>query len=1129
MKVVKLFAFMMMDVLALHHMVVAEGTKEIQEVSQAGLSGAILAGGYTQAKGASQPEANPLINHGAVSGRVVDAKGRPVAGAKVSAYSGREYSKEAESGGDGSYAFERLPLGKYHLKAEKDGRFTRRLPEYDIRIDPGAKMSVDLVLVPGGTLELTVVNGESKKPIPGAEVVFEEPKSVRRITDGEGKVALSGLGYKGAEFQIVAEGYARQMRWSHFNAETEPGKHSTKTIELAPEKVITGIVVDKQERPLPDTVVTIDSRWQDRWGTSGDWEPAMTGQDGAFRLGGLEEGEFIYELTATKEGYAPGRVEVGSDGMEGVRIVLRPGATVEGTVKDSKGSLIQGAVVDLGEDRSVHTDDKGRFRFLHVEAGKQKIVAEKGEMRSEETEMEIGWDDHVRGIELVLRDKTEWTYSISGKMVDDIDGKGLANITVRFWSPAGIETKTDASGRFVLSQVPSGRYRLYLPDIPRPHIGPIRDEDLVVEDRDIQNLDVRLKRGATLTGRVLLPSGEGAWEARLRLLHPAYGLQNYFGRRVMADSEGRFKVEGLHPAMECRIRADLEGYAPGLSEPFHVRQEDNIENIVIQLKRPGKLSGTVKDDEGKPLHENFQVRAGFLETPNIHDGALVGGPVTPGTDGRFEMTGLPPGEVRVELWKGDARGWWSTVQRRIVETVAGKETSGVDFVMRSRKPEQLKGYIAGRVVSVASDEGLQGIEVQARFSGFSREEGAWGKATTGADGSFRIEGLQEGTFELNANPGTQLGYDSQELEGIPSPSDDIPVVLRRLCAVEGRVVSSSGEPAAQFVISDIGSKEQEIKDPQGRFRLEGLQRGAVLLRAVAPGGGVAQRSVELKEGETLGNVTLELHKPWQIGGQVLRKKDGKPVAGATVIAESLRRDAKKRSVTGPDGCFVISGVFPGKETLFVEHPDYGNPWFPDIEIREDALSQELTLHLEEPARVKGLVLYEGGLPYDGVELNLGPGEYGHSREFSAKAESGYEGQYEFVPVPPGKYNVVWNMRDPELGRGGYWGRSIELRPGETTIVDFGRGQVVVAGKVTANGRPRRLAVVTFQAGPVKRWVQADDDGNYLVYGLEAGRYHVDVRFPGQRDEGSLVEKDVDLPEQGRIQLDFQIPDEATDD
>ena len=47
---------------------------------------------------------------------------------------------------------------------------------------------------------------------------------------------------------------------------------------------------------------------------------------GAFCLGGLEEGDYSYDLTATKEGYAPANVGVDSDEMEGVRIVLRRGA-----------------------------------------------------------------------------------------------------------------------------------------------------------------------------------------------------------------------------------------------------------------------------------------------------------------------------------------------------------------------------------------------------------------------------------------------------------------------------------------------------------------------------------------------------------------------------------------------------------------------------------------------------------------------------------------------------------------------------------------------------------------------------------------------------------------------------------
>ncbi len=600
---------------------------------------------------------------------------------------------------------------------------------------------------------------------------------------------------------------------------------------------------------------------------------------------------------------------------------------------------------------------------------------------------------------------------------------------------------------------------------------------------------------------------------------------------MIADAEGLFKVEGMHPAMACRIRADLKGHAPGLSEPFNIRQGDRIEDIVIRLKQAGKLSGTAKDDKGQPVQKGVMVQATFLVSGGFWRGGGVGGRVAPDANGRFEITGLPPGRVGVELSREVDRGGWSTAQTKVVEIVAGKETTGVDFVTESRKEAtELKGYIAGRVVSIAGDEGVEGINVYANSDGFRREAGSSGKATTGPDGRFRITGLKEGTFALRANPRTESGYDAQNLEGIPSPSDDIPVVLRRLCTVEGRVVAKgSGKPVAHFVVRDVEAKKKEVRDPQGRFRLEGLQRGSVLLRAEATGIGVVQKRVELKEGETRKGVVLELHRPWEIIGQVVRKKDGKPLAGATVTAAALRRNAKKRSITGPDGRFAISGVFPGTETLCVEHPDFGKPWFPDIETREDALTREVVLELGEPARVKGRVFYEAGLPYDGIEMRLGPGEYGYSREFSATAESDYEGRYEIFPVPPGEYYLVWNMRDPELGRGGYWGRTLEVKPGETKTFDFGLGRAVVTGRVTANGQPRRLAVVAFKADPVRRWVQTDDQGNYLVYGLEAGRYHVDLSLPGQRDEKALVEKDIDLPERGTIRLDFQIPVADTND
>jgi Carboxypeptidase regulatory-like domain len=1067
------------------------------------------------------------VTHGSIAGRVLDASGNAVAAARVTAYVGREFKKTVKSATDGSYLFKRLPLGKYHLKAKSKRCYTLRLPKYDVEITDAKRTTLDLTLAHGGTFNLAVVDKKTGKPIADAEVVFSEPRKVRRTSNEDGKTSISGLDYLDLSFKIIADGYALQMDMDSFHAKSEPEKTIRETVELHPEVVITGNVLDENNKSMPDAVVTIDMRWQDRWGSQGKWEPAISDEKGAFRLGGLLDGEYTYSLTATKEGYAPGRARVQSNNMKGIRIVMRPGATIEGVVKNSKGAVVEGALVSLIQDasvfsekeRSTKTDANGHFKFDRVEAANYKIFAEKGKARSQEKRETIGWKDNLKGIKLRLLEEKEWTYSISGKVVDDIDGKPIAKQTVKFWSHSKFKTQTDASGEFTLTSIPPGKYKFYLPKVARPHIKLMGDKEVIVEDHDIKDYVIRLKRGCTIRGRVLLPSGKPAWEAKLSIIHPEYLLINFF-RKVRTNAKGNFRARGMHPALDCRIRAELKGYAPSISESFNLRQGDSIKDVVIKLQTSGSLSGTVRDGEGRPLPEKMWVSAELEGKSRSTE---------PDKKGVFQLVDLPPGLVRIKLSTNSPRGWRMDLGKQKVMIVAGTETTNVDFLIKrdeSEKPENLKGYIAGRVVGLDSDEGIEGITIYARRKRvFNPKKGDTGTTKTGVDGDFRIDGLGEHAFELFANNGMEKGYDSQELKGVASTEEDIPIVLRRLCGVEGRVVEkSTGKPVTKFTISEVGGREQKIKHAEGKFKLPKLRRGEMQLRVSAQGLGAAQMSIELEQGETRKDIVLELHEPWQVCGQVLRKKDNTPVAGAWVTAFSLKREPKKHSQTDANGFFAISGVYPGNETLLVEHPDFGQPWFPDIEIPEDTLRHEVKLELEEPARVKGRIFYHNKLPYEGVELNLGPGEYGYSQFFSAKTVSNYDGSYEFFPVPPGEHKLSWHMDKPTRGTGGYWTVSVDSGPGETAEFNFGRSLAVISGNVTLNDKPKGYVVLTFTKDNVKRMVQTDDDGNYLIYGLKAGRWHLEVTLPGQKEK-ILEARDIDIPEKGKLQLDFKLSTE----
>jgi protocatechuate 3,4-dioxygenase beta subunit len=839
-------------------------------------------------------------------------------------------------------------------------------------------------------------------------------------------------------------------------------------------------------------------------------------------------------LTATKEGFAPGRANVPFNKMSGVKIVLRPGATLEGTVRNAKGKPIAGATVMLGEDISTLSDAEGRWSLARIEKETYDLVAEKGNLRSKPKTMDIGWNDHIKAVNLVLKKKKKNTFNVSGVVVDAVDGKPIPKVRLRFWSLGKRgEKKTDSKGRFRFKAVPAGGRHLYFRGMPKRYVKPLKDVEFTIEDRDVDDLVIKLPRGAAVEGTVLLPSGEGAWEAKIRAIHPSYTRSGRARRlKVTADSKGRFKASGILAGVGYQIRAELDGYPPAISEPFNLRQGETVKGVKLRFQKAGSLSGSIKDAQGKPLTKKYWLIARF---PGLDDGAWnnswMTGRIRPDKSGQFKMTGLTPGRVAVQLWRegrglDGSPGACGIFRQKVVEVASGEETKNVDFVVGAstgKKPKKLDGYIAGRVVSIASDEGIPGIQIYARGSGVPWGKGQSGSAKTGPDGSFRIKGLRPGAFTLRANYRQQAGYDEQQLTDIPCPSDDIPVVLRRLCTIEGQVIDKvTGEPVTEFTIGDVGSKTQRIRDAEGRFRLKNIPRGACQLRVVSEAG-VAQRCLELEEGETARDVVLTVHEPFRVTGRVVRATDGTPVAGAVVTAKSLARKKKHTgSTTGPDGRFSIEGVFPGTETLYVAHPDFGRPWFPDIEIPDSLAPDDVVLKLEPGAKARGRVFFEKGFPYEDVELRLQPGEgEGWSRDFHPKTMTGYEGDYEFSGVPPGKYTVIWNMRDPEVGRGGYWGKTVTLKAGETATVDFGTGGAVVSGVVVDRGKPKNLAVVTFTSEGVMRRVQTDREGKYRVYGIEPGEWRVRLTMPGRRDY-SYADKKIAIPEEGSVQLDFDM-------
>ncbi len=164
----------------------------------------------------------------ALSGRVVDADGRPVAGARVRfrsrstgadnlmepGYLRFEGFEAIKSGPDGTYRTPRQIRRGYAYSAEGDagGRLTATTPW--LRLDPTTDPTLaDLSLPALGTVRGRVVD-EKGKPVVGVvvRVPGDAPTPIRVVTDGQGQFTLTGL-LRGPAFVFVEKpGYRFQWR-----------------------------------------------------------------------------------------------------------------------------------------------------------------------------------------------------------------------------------------------------------------------------------------------------------------------------------------------------------------------------------------------------------------------------------------------------------------------------------------------------------------------------------------------------------------------------------------------------------------------------------------------------------------------------------------------------------------------------------------------------------------------------------------------------------------------------------------------------------------------------------------------------------------------------------------------------
>jgi hypothetical protein len=347
-------------------------------------------------------------------------------------------------------------------------------------------------------------------------------------------------------------------------------------------------------------------------------------------------------------------------------------------------------------------------------------------------------------------------YGITGTVTRDSDGQALSDIMVY---TSGIDnsswanTKTDANGKYVLSDMLSGNFKISTwaggPYISE-YYDNITDWDLatpveLVSGQTTPNINISLATGGTIQGVV-----RRDWDAKSvsGLYVYAEGIDVTGSGSGQTSEDGSYAISGL-TAGTYRIRAGSHGtcyageyygntYVADSAAPVTVGLGQTISGIDISLAMGGKIEGVVRrDSDGQPISGiNVYVQETQLS---------VYADATTGPDGTYSICGLSSGNyiVRASTYGTDyVEEYYDNTDYNSATPVGvtvGQTTVNINFDL------SLGGKIQGIITSDLDAAPVSSISVYV----YDYTSGNYlGSATTEEDGSYTISKLPGGSYRI---------------------------------------------------------------------------------------------------------------------------------------------------------------------------------------------------------------------------------------------------------------------------------------------------------------------------------------------------------------------------------------------
>lgn len=1059
-----------------------------------------------------------------LSGLLRDASGRPAIDAVVRV-TGEATSRWVLT--DAAGRFEIPGVAARQARLEALGRDGSSL-ETAIS-GPGSGGS--FTLAKPGTLEGRITQSDNGRFVVGVRVALRAGAfSAVGRTGLDGRYRFTGVP-RGAYRVTFDE--PRFVLAERRDVSVDAGETKTLDVALNPAVALVGRVTDESGKPVAGAMGTVSSGAESRMGlmlrlggrAGDDARGFISGPDGTFRASRLSPGT-NQRLMVTHPDYER-RIVPGIDLVPGspkplsVDVVLSPGVTITGTVKDKEGRPVMGAGVGLSRSirlqggrggnsfqiatvesprPQLETDEEGRFTFKGLTAGEYDVnVTKTGFTRH--TTQALKAAEGMAALEITLMPGA----SVGGRVTQP-NGAPVSGYTVAAL-PAGTErlmmggrggfaAVTDTDGAFTIEGLTPGTTYDLEARAAGDFRGGQRKRDVVAPASDIV---IEVPARGRIAGRVI----DAATNAPITEFEARYSPSMGGGGMVVvvrggpgegdrrtpfSSSEGAFVFEDVPPG-NWDVTVWAKTYQEARTSAVAVAAGET-KTIEVKASRGLAIRGRVVDAKsGRGIPE-----ASVSVRPNVAGGSMfvfdAGGPGGELTDaeGRFEVTGQAPGAYQVTAThplfsEGTAR---LTLEDR---------DGAIDV------PLVQGGTIAGLVLS-AQGAPLAGAEVtlQNGSDGGGLRFGFDGQsALTDGAGRFRFEHLAAGRYRLSASLRAESSTPIDVALNAGDVREDVRVTLDAGAVVKGVVSGVSESERGALMVMAQGAQDYFASArtaADGTFEFSGVPAGTLTLRATAGdlvfgSSRTAVKELVVPEGRAEIATEIVFQDGLSISGTVTRK--GVPVAGARVSAFMTGSGRQASARVDESGAFRITGLEKGRVNLVAFAESFESQVSQVVELQADQ-----TVDLVIPtARLSGVVVdAASGLPLEStVEMQrANPSPQNPGGRMIMTTDS--SGRFAFDDLDPVDFRLT-------ARRTNYEAVTRTVRPteaGEEVRFELKRGAgLALEAKDAQMGFGLRSIFVRVQEGTHDAFfgpVTLDGEGRGEIPGLPPGSYSLTAQAAG---------------------------------